>query len=451
MILGWICLLLLIALDIYYYIYGFDSNILDFLRNKFNSLSLRSWSYIAATISLLIVFTVFINIPKATVPNSSSYFIGKTLDEVKEEFEKEGFYNIVSVPVRDLQSGKDKDKTVRGVEIAGDISFKKGEKYWQSTEIKIKHHDFPEDYAKLSIDTNKNLEEIAENLRSNGFTRVSIETVPLKLKNNGEEVSFQEMRVSGKVYKGVQLEKIKSAYFPKSSDLVLIKYESSIPLIPLPSFYNGLTDVEKVKKALESLDFSNIKETPIPTEDDVLHNKMYSIDVEDENFQEINGNIEASSDAQIVLHFYHSKKAAQKIEEEKRREEEKIQKKAEEKQKEEQERKDEEEKALDYLEKMEIAANFVNATSGTDIVSKVTLSTSKQAGALIINLNPNILYAGALEIKAAIQSLNESLVISSTQYGYEKPILHYYLNGNEVAVNRYILNPPEVKFRGILK
>ena len=56
-----------------------------------------------------------------------------------------------------------------------------------------------------------------------------------------------------------------------------------------------------------------------------------------------------------------------------------------------------------------------------------------------------------ITLRAIINALNKSLYNIAKSYGINSPRFYYTLSGEEVAVNRYIMAPDEVKFSGVLK
>lgn len=68
-----------------------------------------------------------------------------------------------------------------------------------------------------------------------------------------------------------------------------------------------------------------------------------------------------------------------------------------------------------------------------------------------INLSPLIASYSVSQQRAIIGSLNETFYNIAQNNGVHSPRFYYYINNEEIAVNRYIMDPSSVKFKGILK
>jgi hypothetical protein len=76
--------------------------------------------------------------------------------------------------------------------------------------------------------------------------------------------------------------------------------------------------------------------------------------------------------------------------------------------------------------------------------------TSVTPGIRIILTENNASYSNK-ELRAIISALNKSLYKIAKSHGVNSPRFYYTLSGEEIAVNRYVMAPDEVKFSGILK
>ena len=68
-----------------------------------------------------------------------------------------------------------------------------------------------------------------------------------------------------------------------------------------------------------------------------------------------------------------------------------------------------------------------------------------------INLSPLIASYSVSEQRAIVGALNETFYNIARNNGVNSPKFYYYINNEEIAVNRYIMDPSSVKFKGILK
>lgn len=90
----------------------------------------------------------------------------------------------------------------------------------------------------------------------------------------------------------------------------------------------------------------------------------------------------------------------------------------------------------------------VNTQSGAHMLEME--KTSVTLGIRIILTENNASYSNK-ELRAIISALNKSLYKIAKSHGVNSPRFYYTLSGEEVAVNRYVMAPDEVKFSGILK
>ena len=90
----------------------------------------------------------------------------------------------------------------------------------------------------------------------------------------------------------------------------------------------------------------------------------------------------------------------------------------------------------------------VNTQSGANMLEME--KTSVTPGIRIILTENNASYSNK-ELRAIISALNKSLYKIAKSHGVNSPRFYYTLSGEEIAVNRYVMAPDEVKFSGILK
>ena len=114
--------------------------------------------------------------------------------------------------------------------------------------------------------------------------------------------------------------------------------------------------------------------------------------------------------------------------------------------KEEKERQEQEER--EKQKKLKEEADKVNTQSGAHMLEME--KTSVTPGIRIILTENNASYSNK-ELRAIISALNKSLYKIAKSHGVNSPRFYYILSGEEVAVNRYVMAPDEVKFSGILK
>ena len=148
-------------------------------------------------------------------------------------------------------------------------------------------------------------------------------------------------------------------------------------------------------------------------------------------------------------------KQIEKIKEEKERQEQERQKKlkeeAEKKSKEAEKKPNEENRKVDldaFYNAIQEGVDKVNTQSGVHLLEMERTSVTP---GIKINLTENNASFSNKELRAVISALNKSLYKIAKSHGVNSPRFYYTLSGEEVAVNRYVMAPDEVKFSGILK
>ena len=138
-------------------------------------------------------------------------------------------------------------------------------------------------------------------------------------------------------------------------------------------------------------------------------------------------------------------------EREEREKQKKLKEEAEKKSKESEKKSNEENRKVDldaFYNAIQEGVDKVNTQSGVHMLEME--KTSVTPGIRIILTENNASYSNK-ELRAIISALNKSLYKIAKSHGVNSPRFYYTLSGEEVAVNRYVMAPDEVKFSGILK
>ena len=101
-----------------------------------------------------------------------------------------------------------------------------------------------------------------------------------------------------------------------------------------------------------------------------------------------------------------------------------------------------------YYNAIQTGVDKVNTQLGVNMLE--IEKTSVTPGIKIILTENNASYSNK-ELRAIISALNKSLYKIAKSHGVNSPRFYYTLSDEEVAVNRYVMAPDEVKFSGILK
>ena len=138
-------------------------------------------------------------------------------------------------------------------------------------------------------------------------------------------------------------------------------------------------------------------------------------------------------------------------EQEEREKQKKLKEEAEKKSKESEKKSNEENRKVDldaFYNAIQEGVDKVNTQLGANMLEME--KTSVTPGIKIILTENNASYSNK-ELRAIISALNKSLYKIAKSHGVNSPRFYYTLSGEEVAVNRYVMAPDEVKFSGILK
>ena len=145
------------------------------------------------------------------------------------------------------------------------------------------------------------------------------------------------------------------------------------------------------------------------------------------------------------------KEEKERQEQEKQEEQKRLKEEAEKKSKEAELKSKEENKKIDldaYYNSIQDGVDQLNTQLGIDMLEME--KTSVTPGIKIILTENNTSFSNK-ELRAVISALNKSLYKIAKSHGVNSPRFYYILSGEEVAVNRYVMAPDEVKFSGILK
>ena len=145
------------------------------------------------------------------------------------------------------------------------------------------------------------------------------------------------------------------------------------------------------------------------------------------------------------------KERQEREEREEREKQKKLKEEAEKKSKESEKKSNEENRKVDldaFYNAIQEGVDKVNTQLGANMLEME--KTSVTPGIKIILTENNASYSNK-ELRAIISALNKSLYKIAKSHGVNSPRFYYTLSGEEVAVNRYVMAPDEVKFSGILK
>lgn len=222
-------------------------------------------------------------------------------------------------------------------------------------------------------------------------------------------------------------------------------------------------DTERVTKLVETLenDTTNIKAN-------ITLEEALKLISDDSELSSVKKEIKYLEDTYPTDYEYKFSSLSDRVNEVELKLNKQIEKIKEEKERQEQEEQEEREKQKKLKEEAEKKSNEENRKVDLDAfynaiqegVDKVNTQlganmlemekTSVTPGIKIILTENNASYSNK-ELRAIISALNKSLYKIAKSHGVNSPRFYYTLSGEEVAVNRYVMAPDEVKFSGILK
>jgi hypothetical protein len=93
-------------------------------------------------------------------------------------------------------------------------------------------------------------------------------------------------------------------------------------------------------------------------------------------------------------------------------------------------------------------AKTINNGAGATVIDSIDRGSAE--GVVHVNLNLGFASLSKLEAQTSIKTMNGHLVDIAAENGLDRPMVKFYLADEEVAVNRYLLDPGDVKYKGIL-
>jgi hypothetical protein len=93
-------------------------------------------------------------------------------------------------------------------------------------------------------------------------------------------------------------------------------------------------------------------------------------------------------------------------------------------------------------------AKTINKSGGATVIDSIDPGSTERV--VHVNLNLGFASLSKLEAQATIKTMNGQLVDIAAENGLDRPIVKFYLADDEVAENRYLLDPWDVKFKGML-
>jgi hypothetical protein len=93
-------------------------------------------------------------------------------------------------------------------------------------------------------------------------------------------------------------------------------------------------------------------------------------------------------------------------------------------------------------------AKAINKGAGATVIGSIEPGSAESV--VHVNLNLGFASLSTLEAQTSIKTMNGHLVEIAAENGLGRPMVKFYLADEVVAENRYLLDPGDVKFKGIL-
>ncbi len=93
-------------------------------------------------------------------------------------------------------------------------------------------------------------------------------------------------------------------------------------------------------------------------------------------------------------------------------------------------------------------ATTLNKSAGATVIDSIDPGNAERV--VHVNLNLGFASLSTLQAQATIKTVNGNIVDIAAENGLDRPIVKFYLADDEVAENRYLLDPWDVKFEGML-
>ncbi len=102
----------------------------------------------------------------------------------------------------------------------------------------------------------------------------------------------------------------------------------------------------------------------------------------------------------------------------------------------------------DLLDALTDYADTINSSAGTTVIDSIGSGSADRV--YYVNLNPGFASLSKFEAQSTIKTMNGQIVDIFDAKGSSIPMLKYFLAGDVVAENKEILDPWDVKFKGML-
>ena len=193
----------------------------------------------------------------------------KNIETVLQEYNDDGFENIQTVQISDIEYGKVSEKTfVETVSVDGE-EWKEGS-VAKDTPIEITYHSAMKDAMEPQLTENGNIKDVEKEFIQLGFENITLTLILLVAEGNEKKDIVDSIKIGSY---GYQL----GYFYSKSLPVTLTYFDVSNDNVKIPENISKVSSKSEIEKQLKSAGFVNITLTPKADKDKTMHEKIQSI------------------------------------------------------------------------------------------------------------------------------------------------------------------------------
>ncbi|HFU4078494.1 TPA: calcium-binding protein [Streptococcus suis] len=193
----------------------------------------------------------------------------KNIETVLQEYNDDGFENVKTVEISDIEYGKVSEKTfVETVSVDGEEW--KERSVAKDTPIEITYHSAMKDAMEPQLTENGNIKDVEKEFIQLGFENITLTLILLVAEGNEKKDIVDSIKIGSY---GYQL----GYFYSKSLPVTLTYFDVSNDNVKIPENISKLSSKSEIEKQLKSAGFVNITLTPKADKDKTMHEKIQSI------------------------------------------------------------------------------------------------------------------------------------------------------------------------------
>ncbi|NQP54299.1 calcium-binding protein [Streptococcus suis] len=193
----------------------------------------------------------------------------KNIETVLQEYNDDGFENVQTVEISDIEYGKVSEKTfVETVSVDGQ-EWKEGS-VAKDTPIEITYHSDMKDAIEPQLTENGNIKDVEKEFIQLGFKNIILTPILLVAEGNEKKDIVDSIKIGSY---GYQL----GYFYSKSLPVTLTYFDVSNDNVKIPENISKVFSKSEIEKQLKSAGFVNITLTPKADKDKIMHEKIQSI------------------------------------------------------------------------------------------------------------------------------------------------------------------------------